>query len=213
MGGLEAMRNLRRALATSLLMFAFVGNLPAPAVAAANNVTVVTNTKDGSFVWKQSFKITRVNGDTVDQVNAAVATASCEQCRTAAVAFHVVLATGEASNVGIQNIAFAFNEGCNLCATYAGAYQLLITTHDQVHFTESGSAQIDQIKLELQTLIAGATFGPTEPGDDPIDLSEIMAFDREVSALFDRLEAVVRSELVRSGGGQVDEVVEVDLAA
>lgn len=205
------MRNLRRAVATPLLLLAFVWSIPAPAVAAANNVTVVTNTKDDSFVWKQSFKITRVNGDTVDQVNAAVATASCARCRTAAVAFQVVLATGDARNVGIQNWAIALNENCDLCATYAGAYQMLVTTHDQVHFTESGTAQIEQIKQDLQALIAGATFGPTEPGDDPLDISEIRAFDGQVSALFERLRQVVRTELVRSGGGSIDAVVDVEL--
>jgi hypothetical protein len=89
----------------------------------------------------------------------------------------------------------------------------VVTTDQPVHFTESGNEKIDLIKQELKALIASATFGPTEPGDDPLDLTEIQAFDAQVTALFSRLENVVDSELVRVGGGHVDENVDVDLAA
>jgi hypothetical protein len=207
------MRNLRRAIATSLLVLAFVWSVPAPATAAADNAAVVTNTENDSYRWRQAFKITRVNGDTIDQSNGAVASASCERCRTVAVAFQVVLGTGDASTVVPENLAIAFNQNCSLCATYAGAFQYVVTPRTQVHFTEKGDAEIDRIKADLQALIAGATFGPTESGDDPHDLTEIQAFDAQVSALFSQLKSVVDAELVRAGGGKTDQNVDVDLAA
>jgi hypothetical protein len=206
------MKSLRRTMVFPLLALAFLWGVPTPA-SAVDNAAIAINTKDDTFVSRQAFKITRVNDDVADEANVAWAQASCERCRTAAVAFQIVLITDDAHTVTPFNGAFAVNELCTLCATYAGAFQYVVTTGQPVHFTESGNEKIDLIKQELKALIAGATFGPTEPGDDPLDLTEIQAFDAQVTALFSRLENVVDSELVRVGGGHVDENVDVDLAA
>jgi hypothetical protein len=88
---------------------------------------------------------------------------------------------------------------------------VVITTNGPVHFTEVGSAEIDDIREDLSALIAGATFGPTEPGDDPLDTSEIEAFDLEVEALVHRLDAVLANEVLRSGGGNITTTEDVDL--
>jgi uncharacterized membrane protein YagU involved in acid resistance len=64
---------------------------------------------------------------------------------------------------------------------------------------------VDQIRAELSALVAGATFGAT--------FEEIQAFDAHVSALFGELVWVVETELVRAGGGSVETVSDVDVAA
>jgi putative peptide zinc metalloprotease protein len=203
------MKSLRRRIAAPLLVLAFLWGVPNPA-SAVDNAAIAVNTKDDAFVWRQAFKITRVNDDVADEKNVAWAQASCERCRTAAVAFQVVLITGDAHTITPFNGAFAINELCTSCATYAGAFQYVVTTQRPVHFTEAGSEKIDQIKAELKALIAGATFTAPPPDEEP---TEILAFGAEVSALFSRLENVVQTELVRVGGGQIEEVVDVDLAA
>lgn len=198
------MRRVRRLATLPLIAVMLVGAAP-QAFAAADNAVVAINTKDDTFVWRQGFKITRSNGDTVDESNGAAAVSSCERCRTAAVAFQVVLATGTASTVTPTNLAVAINQECLSCGTYAGAFQVAITTHTQVHFTEPGNERIDQIRSDLQTLIAGATFTN--------DLDEIHAFDLQVEALYDQLVAVVYAEMVAAGGGTLATDVSVDQAA
>lgn len=198
------MTKMRRwALLPLVVVLLATGTLPA--VAAADNTAVIVNTKDDTFAWRKAFKITRSNGDDVLESNGAAAVSSCERCRTAAVAFQVVIATGTGSTVAPENVAIALNQGCVSCATYAGAYQLTITPHTQVRFTEAGNAEIDAIRAELQTLLAGASFGNS--------FEEIEAFDAQVGALFDRLVEVMHREVVLVGNGTVSTDVDVDAAA
>jgi hypothetical protein len=196
------MTSIRRLAILPLLALALVSGSP-PALAAADNAAVAINVKDDVYEWRQAFKITRVAGDTVDQSNGAAAVSSCERCRTAAVAFQVVIATGTASTVTPENVAIALNQECLTCATYAGAFQLIVTPHTPMHFTEIGNDRIDQIRAELKTLLDSAAFGPT--------FEEIDAFNAQVDILFDELTAVVHTELVQAGGGSLTTDVDVDL--
>ena len=199
------MNTLRRMSATPLVALAIVLGTTGTATAAADNVAVAVNTRDSTYVWRQAFKIERVYGDVVDESNGAWAQSSCEDCRTTAVAVQVVIATGDATNVTSVNLAGAVNQNCERCATYAGAFQFVLTPHEPMHFTDAGNAEIDAIRADLQSLIEGATFGHT--------LEEVDAFDTQVRALADRLENVLHTELVRAGGGNLIEKVRVDEAA
>jgi hypothetical protein len=194
----------RRLAMLPLVAVALVGAAP-QALAAADNTAVAINTKDDVYAWRDAIKITRSAGDSVDESNGAAAVSSCERCRTAAVAFQVLIGTGEASSVTSENLAIALNQQCITCATYAGAFQIIVTPHTQMRFTEAGNARVDQIRAELSALVAGATFGAT--------FEEIQAFDAHVSALFGELVLVVETELVRAGGGSVETVSDVDVAA
>jgi hypothetical protein len=195
--------NWLRRVALLPLVAILLGIGTPPTFAAADNTAVILNTKDDTYAWRQAFKITRSNGDDVLESNGAAAVSSCERCRTAAVAFQVVIGTGTGSTVAPENVAIALNEQCLSCATYAGAYQLTITPHTQVRFTEAGNEAIDGIRAELQTLVASASFDNSP--------EEIQAFDAQVGALFDRLVAVVSRELIRVGGGGVS--TDVDTAS
>jgi hypothetical protein len=195
------MKRIRRLTVLPILAFVLATGAPS-AMAAADNSAVAINQKDDTYVWRQAFKITRSNGDDVVESNGAAAVSQCERCRTAAVAFQVLIATGSASTVTPDNVAFAFNDGCFECATYAGAFQLIITPKTQIHFTESGNDEIDAIRAELQSVIAHAAFDPS--------VEQIDIFNAQVRSLFERLVTVVDGEMVRVGGGGIS--TDVDFA-
>jgi putative peptide zinc metalloprotease protein len=198
--------NLRRMIAIPLLVLGFLWSIPVPASASDDNAALAINTKDDTYRWKRAFRVTRVSDTTVDSANVAWAQSSCERCRTAAVAVQIVLITGDADTVTPANLAFAINQECDTCATYAGAWQFVVTTGQPVHFTEAGSAKIEQIKEDLKVLLEGATFGPT--------FEEIDAFNQQVDALVSQLDAVLETEIVKNGSdGRVEEMEESDLAA
>jgi hypothetical protein len=199
------MKRTRRLVASASLVFAFLAADTGHALAAADNAAVAINTHDDSYVYKGALKVTRVNKDTVDQVNAAWASSSCERCRTAAVAVQIVLVTRDAGTVTPTNLAAAVNQNCTTCATYAGAWQYVVTTGTPVHFTDAGSARIDAIRGQLGDLLASATFGP--------DAAEIDAFNTQVDTLVSQLEDVLNNEIVRSGGGSITEHEIADRAA
>jgi hypothetical protein len=200
------MKRSRRVMVIPLAALVLAVGLGAPpTMAAADNAAVAINHRDDAFVWRHAFKITRSNGDEVLEANGAAAVSQCERCRTAAVAFQVVIATGPASTVAPENLAFAFNDGCLSCATYAGAFQLIVTPRDQIHFTTAGNEQIALVREELQALIGSATFGPT--------LEEIDAFNAHVDVLFDRLVSIVHAEMVLAGGGGLSVQVDLERAA
>src|SRR4051794_19486896 len=80
------------------VLFGLVG--PASAYAsggAGDNSAVAVNTKDGSSVFKFAFSVAKVVGDTVSNTNAAVAYASCDACRTTAIAIQIVIVEGDPS--------------------------------------------------------------------------------------------------------------------
>jgi hypothetical protein len=169
--------NLRRMIAIPLLVLGFLWSIPVPASASDDNVALAINTKDDTYRWKRAFRVTRVS-DT----------------------------TGDSDTVTPANLAFAINQECDTCATYAGAWQFVVTTGQPVHFTEAGSAKIEQIKEDLKVLLEGATFGPT--------FEEIDAFNQQVDALVSQLDAVLETEIVKNGSdGRVEEMEESDLAA
>lgn len=201
------MKRFRSTIAMSVIAFALIAGTAGEALAAADNSAVAINDQDDSYVWRQAVKITRVNQDTADVGNGAVASASCARCRTVAVAVQVVLITRDASVVTPTNFAFAYNDGCiTACATYAGAWQIIVTTRTPVHFTEAGNERIDAFREHLRTLITSAGFGP--------DLTQIQAFNDQVDQLVDtELMPVVEREVVHVGGGSVDQDTTEDLAA
>ncbi len=92
----------------------------APAL-AQDNTAVAVNTKDDSSVFKHAFKISNVMQPVVENQNAAVAYASCSDCRTVAIAIQIVFIAGDADVVSPENVAIAINDGCMACETLAAA--------------------------------------------------------------------------------------------
>jgi putative peptide zinc metalloprotease protein len=150
-----------------------------------DNVAIAINTRDGSSVFRISFRIVRVSGDIVDQGNAAVAVASCQDCQTVAIAFQVVLVFSDPSVVSPTNLALAMNIGCTSCETLASAYQYVLGTDGVVRFTPEGNRAIAEIRQALQALRHS-------------DLS-IWEIQEQLDLLANELQRILAEELVAAG--------------
>jgi putative peptide zinc metalloprotease protein len=169
-----------------VLLATFIAALALGAPALADDTAAVAiNTKDGSSVFRLAFAIKRAAGDVVDNSNAAVAFASCTDCQTVAISIQIVLITGDAEVITPVNLAIAINQNCTLCDTLASAYQWVLTTDGQVHFTADGNREIAAIRRELRSLRDSGLTGP-----------EIQA---RVAELMQRLARVLENELVAAG--------------
>ncbi len=89
------------------------------APAAGDNQALAVNTTDGSTTYDVAFALVWADGTSVTNSNSAYAFASCRQCKTVAVAFQVVLMTGDVHVAIPQNISGAVNYSCVQCLTYA----------------------------------------------------------------------------------------------
>lgn len=94
---------------------------------AGDNQALAVNTTDGSTLYDVAFALVWADGSSVTNSNQAYAFASCRGCKTVAVAFQVVLITGDARVAIPQNISGAVNYSCVQCVTYALAQQLVLT--------------------------------------------------------------------------------------
>jgi putative peptide zinc metalloprotease protein len=164
------------------------------AAQAGDNAAIAINTKDGSSVFKLAFAIRRVAGDVVDETNGAVAYASCTSCQTTAIAIEIVLVTGDPSTVTPTNVAVAVNESCNLCDTFASAYQFVVSVDGPVHFTPEGLHELRDIRKELRDLKG-------------LSNDEIRA---RLPGLMARLKTVLQTQLVRSRPDEPDQGDEDD---
>ena len=192
------MKRRTRALAGSLLAASLLaGVLSAPAIAQEteqpppeggsgnDNVVVAINTQDGRELFRVGLRITRATGELIDASNGAAAVASCVGCETIAAAYQVVLIFSNPQVVITENIAFAFNLECDFCVTVAYASQFVLTTGGVVHFTPEGNRLLAELRQELQQL-----------RNAELTLEELVATLR---SLADRLEQIVRTELVPAG--------------
>jgi putative peptide zinc metalloprotease protein len=170
------------ALLAALVLGASAGALPALADegngSSGDNAAVAVNTKDGSSLFDFAFDIVRVTDSVIDNENVAVAYASCEECRTVAIAVQIVLVSGSPDTVTPTNLAVALNENCTSCQTMAAAYQFVFGTGEDLRFTREGWQEIMRIRKEFKEL------GDLELGDEEIktradalagDLREVLA--------------------------------------
>ncbi len=162
-----------------------------------DNLALAQNTKNNSNVFDLSFNIRRVMAGAVDVDNAAVAVASCESCRTIAIAIQVVLIFSDPDVVTTDNLALALNVECTSCETMALAYQYVLTTDGPVHFTGEGNQAIAEILKEIRQIAS----------DEELTLEEIHA---QVDPLVDELYAVVDTQLVAAGPPEEQEAEDLE---
>lgn len=124
----------------------------APAAAHADNTAIAINTKDGSSVFKFAFAIKHVMSPVVDETNAAVAYASCTECRTTAIAIEIVLVAGNPTTYTPTNAAVAVNYRCTLCNTFAAAYQFVVQGSGPMHFTHSAMRELKRVRKAIRAL-------------------------------------------------------------
>jgi putative peptide zinc metalloprotease protein len=174
-----------RAVLLAALGAVALAGLPASPAVAQDTSAVAVNTRDGSSIFRLAFNIRRVTGDVVDQSNAAVAVSSCEECRTVAISFQVLLVESDPSLVSPENLALAYNQDCTLCDTFAAAYQIVLGDGTRLRFTAEGSKAIAGIRRELKALRNQ-------------DLSDA-DLDAQLDGIYGRLKGVLDTELVGVG--------------
>jgi putative peptide zinc metalloprotease protein len=148
----RSLRALTILLLAVLIGAAPIGERAAVHAAGGDNVAIAINTRDGSSVFRFSFSIRRALKGVVDSRNLAAAYASCSDCSTTAVAFQVVLASGEVLVVTAENLAIAINEECEGCETLAVAHQWIVGSDGLVRFTPEGQRAINEIRRQLLAL-------------------------------------------------------------
>ena len=171
----------RRFLIAVLLAIVAAAAPAAPAL-AQDNTAVAVNTKDDSSVFKLAFKISNVMQPVVENQNAAVAYASCSDCRTVAIAIQIVFIAGDADVVSPENVAIAINDGCTACETLAAAYQFVFGTGELMRLTSDGRRQINEIRRALRDL-----------GKDDLPFEQVIA---RLDELTGQLRDVLKTEVV-----------------
>jgi len=151
--------------------------------------TIVTGqpvTRDDSNRFRFEYDLEREDGDTVENENLAYARASCERCRTTAIAVQIVLVSSKPSTVTPVNLAVALNDNCTSCQTFATAFQFVVGVDDaSVRFTKAGKAELKRIIGEFRSL-----------RHETYTLDE---FHTRTGALADRIRTVLRTQLVSKG--------------
>lgn len=172
-----------------LLPSAQVAAAPQPAGLGGGDVNqaVAVNTEDGASLFRMAFSVKRVADGVVDQENAAVALASCTDCRTVALAFQVVLVMGGADVVVPTNQAVAYNNQCAECLTFASATQIVVGVDGPVRLTGDGIKQLLEIQRRLRDL---------EGRIDQLTAAELVT---EVSQIETALITILDTELVPVG--------------
>ena len=104
----------------------------------SSNLAIAINRRDGGSIFALAFSITSVMNGVVDQTNAAVAFANCQDCRTVAIAIQIILVMSDPHIVAPTNTATAVNYSCAVCVTFAAAYQVIFGIGVPIGFTEEG---------------------------------------------------------------------------
>ena len=139
-----------RAAAVVCGLTLLAGAVPAAAQTSSNDAVAV-NQHDGKSVFKLAFSIKK-NAQTADAQNAAVAYASCTDCKTVAAAIQVVLVANEDDSASPTNTAIAINYQCSECDTLAAAYQFVFASGEPVKLTPEGKAELNDIKHRFHDL-------------------------------------------------------------
>jgi hypothetical protein len=189
------MRRTRSILLTLALALGLAAGLPGGALAdgdrGGDNSAVAINTEDGSSLFRLAVDIDWVSGDTVDNRNEAAAYSRCEDCRTTAIAFQIVLVSSKPSTVTPTNVAAAVNEGCTRCQTFASAHQFVKGTDGPMTFSWQGWRELYAVYRELRAL-KHEQLTPAE-------------LDARIDPLVERVRAVLNTELVPLRRGERDD--------
>jgi len=142
-----------------------------------DNQALSVNTTDDTVTYDTAFVLIWADGDTpVDNTNEAYALASCDNCAAVAVAFQVVLVTGQADVAVPQNVSVALNYDCTSCLTYSLAVQLFVTLDGPL--SDDAMAALDQLWQQI------AAYGDNI-GQVPLDeiQAQLTDFEHQILAI------------------------------
>ena len=146
---------------------------------AGDNQALSVNTTDGAVTYDTAFALVWADGDSpADNTNEAYALASCDHCAAVAVAFQVVLVTGQADVAVPQNVSVALNYDCTSCLTYALAVQLFVTLDGPL--SGDATAALDRLWREI------VAFGD-DIGQVPLDeiQSRLSDYEEQILAIIE----------------------------
>jgi hypothetical protein len=118
------------------------------------NVVIVQNRTNGRVQVRANVQLNGIPGPNVQPVNIAIATSSCTDCETLAVALQLDLASTDAWLVAPQNAAVATNARCSRCVTVAHAVQYLYIVDDPTDVSADvrrAIADLDRALVEIDS--------------------------------------------------------------
>jgi putative peptide zinc metalloprotease protein len=155
-----------------------------------DNFALAVAQQDGDSQFDFSWSLFRQRGGDVDSENHARAITSCASCRAVAIAFQVVLVTGEPGNVVPKNIAEAANLQSDSSLAFAGAKQIVWAVDRPVRFNREGRHELADVRNDIRAL----------EGQDTLTADQLAtALDDDR----DRVIAVLQNDLVPIGHGHV----------
>jgi putative peptide zinc metalloprotease protein len=177
-------KNLRRAAVAVVLAIA-LGMSATPSARADDptNAATAINTQDGSSVFRFALSVRNVADGVVDETNTATAEASCTDCTTIAIAFQVILVSGDPNYVAPENKATAVNVDCAECLTYAKATQIVVDMEGKV-LTKNGKRRLAELERRMEEV---------ERNADNMTDAELLAAAQAAQA---ELIAIFNEELV-----------------
>jgi hypothetical protein len=144
----------------SIALLALVAALSLGAVAYAatfttakgNNAEAEAAGAPGTSVIDLALGMRENDTDVVDEANSAFAHSTCDDCRSVAIAFQVVIVQSRPSTVTPANVAVALNENCNACSSLAIAHQFVVGRGEPARITKSGRRQLAAVGDDLLRL-------------------------------------------------------------
>jgi putative peptide zinc metalloprotease protein len=139
------------------------------------NQVRLENKQDGRFMARAAISLHRIKGDTIDPMNVAIASASCTDCQTIAVALQVVIYERGAHNVQPQNIAIALNQNCTRCVTIARAIQFVVPVDDLNVVDGDIKGLLKDMEKELRYFSKVKTLSEIDPDEANRRLTNVMS--------------------------------------
>jgi hypothetical protein len=174
------MRALRLALALAVILACAPASGAHASTPGHDNVASATTETDGSRVADLAWNVTQQRGGDVDELNSATAAARCTDCRATAIAFQVVLVSGDPQTLAPHNRAVAINDQCTRCVVAAEARQFVWVVDQPVKLTAAGREELASIHQDLRTL-AGEDLSPADLHDgverDEARVRDVLATD------------------------------------
>ena len=150
-----------------------------PAPEEGDTQALAVNTTDDTISYAVAFALVWADGtEPADNTNEAYAIASCTSCAAVAVAFQVVLVTGEVDVAVPTNVSVAVNYECTSCLTYSLAVQLFITLDGPL--SEEAMAELEALWAEVLAFGADLTTVPL----DEIQ-AQLTAFEEQIIAIIE----------------------------
>jgi putative peptide zinc metalloprotease protein len=158
-----------------------------------DNQAMAVNTKDNTVVYDVAFALIWIDdGSAALNRNEAYAFASCSDCAAVAVAFQVVLVTGDNHVAAPQNIAAAVNYDCVNCLTYALAVQLFVTVTQPLD--AATLAKLDELWQQIAAYGANIGSVPLDQIDD-----QLSQFEGQILAILEVQEPAASPTSTPSG--------------